>query len=233
MRNMKKGMKSGLVLAAAVLTIGSMTITSLAAGWEKQKEGEWKYQNEDGSYLANGFAPDGYYIDGSGLWASETDILTAKVPNRNHFLRASEAGSLTSWQPQIVKAMDILTKECGDVRGFALEDSKITYYTIDGETETELMSFYKDSVNDGYCLRLKCALSSDKGTVARTSWYDYQVMRLLVSMVSRTGNEVADAIYSSWESNNTHGLKFGQWVPAGDTQILYDAVSGAGIYHIR
>ncbi len=225
--------------AAAVLTICCvMPVTVHGAGWEKAEKGTWRYQREDGSYVANALTEDGYYIDGSGIWQESRSVLGVEIPNRNHFLRASQAGSMMEFEDMLFGMLRTIGEDCGNVRGVSLEERGIYYFLIDGQykgesSEKELFSFYKDDDTDGYVLRLKCSLSTVSGSKARTSWYDYQVLSGILGRVSATGAQLAEAVYSSWEKDNVYGLKAGQWVRVGDAMVKYEAASGTGIYYMR
>lgn len=86
--------KVKLFFATALLTL-SMGVTAFAGTWQAQETGQWKYQNDDGTYLANvwqwidgnndgisenyyfdtngvllvnGITPDGNTVDSNGAW---------------------------------------------------------------------------------------------------------------------------------------------------------------------
>ena len=40
---------------------------SMHTGWLQLGE-NWYYLNDDGTLLRNGYTPDGYYVDESGMW---------------------------------------------------------------------------------------------------------------------------------------------------------------------
>lgn len=232
MKMIGKPLTRAVLFAAILAALCSLPMTALAAGWEKRENGSWSYRQEDGSLLVSGLTPDGYYIDSSGVWWETREIMGISIPNRNSFLASSQAGSLTSFEPELTKAMNVIVKECGSIRSITLDESSITYWSEGTDGERELMCLYKDLETDGYRLRISCALTPRKGSQARASWYDYQVMQLLLTKISRAGVQLSEAIYSSWELDNSYGLKSGQWVAAGDASINYEAISGAGIYYI-
>lgn len=226
--------ESGKRMAAAILVLAlGFPTAAYGAGWERMDKEQWRYVNDDGSYIRDGFSPDGYYVDGSGIWQADRVFLGAKVPNRNTFLTSSQVGSLMNLEASMKTMMQAVGEECGDVRGITLEEKQVICFTLKSREEEELFSFYKEEETDGYVLRLKCALSSSKGTNAKLSWYDYQVIRAILCGVCPAGTLVGDAIYSSWEDDNRWGLKSGTWVLAGGVMIKYEAASGAGIYHIK
>lgn len=40
------------------------------ADWEQQTDGNWKYKNDDGSYVTSSLI-DGYYVNDDGIWITE------------------------------------------------------------------------------------------------------------------------------------------------------------------
>lgn len=94
--------KRFLTMMMAMLMVGSMSITSLAAGWQQNENGKW-WQNNDGSWPANSWqwldgnndgvaecyyfdgngycllntkTPDGYTVDGNGAWVVNGAVQT-------------------------------------------------------------------------------------------------------------------------------------------------------------
>ena len=220
-------------LIVLVLCMSILPMQVFAAGWQNQGKGNWIYQKEDGNKIADGFTPDGYYIDGSGIWKENISILGTDFPARRSFLASSKAGSFVDYEKSMASLLKAAAKDCGDVRSIILEHDQIRYEAIADKTETELMSFYKNTKDDGYVLRLKSGLSWTQGRTIHTSWYDCQMVRAWMHMISRTGDQGAQAIYSSWESTNDYGLKLGSWVAVGDMLIRYDVSNGAGLYYIK
>lgn len=220
----------GRLLAVSLALILSFPGTAFGAGWEKQSGGGWRYQREDGSYLCDGFSHDGYYVDDSGIWREETEILGAKVANGNTFLTPSQAGSMVTFEKELKPMMERIGKDCGNVRSITLEEKRITYFALEDNKERELFSFYKDG--ETYVLRLKSHLSDTRGSKARSSWYDYQILSAILLKVSPAGMKLAEAVYSSWEDDNQYGVKNGGWVLVGDAWMTYEGESGAGMYRI-
>ena len=230
----RKTRRKWLRAAAAALAINiACPLTAAAAGWEQLENGSWRYQKEDGSYLAGGFSPDGYYIDGSGIWMASREILGTGIASRNSFLRASQAGSMTEFSGMFRTMLEDITDNCGSVRGAAMEDQGISWFLVGEKEEKELFSFYKNTETDGYTLRLKCSLTRAEGTKPRASWYDYQVLSAILCSVSASGAQLAEAVYLSWEEDNAYGLKAGSWVQVGDAMVKYESAAGAGVYTIR
>lgn len=99
-------MKRIYILLTTMLVSASMTITALAGTWQPQENGQWKYQNDDGSYFVNGWqwidgngdgiaesyyfdgngcclmntmTPDGYCVDENGAWIVDGVIQTQTI----------------------------------------------------------------------------------------------------------------------------------------------------------
>lgn len=65
--------KVKLFVATALLTL-SMGITAFAGTWQAQENGQWKYQNDDGSYATGWIEDSGknYYLDTNGIMLANT-----------------------------------------------------------------------------------------------------------------------------------------------------------------
>lgn len=220
-------------LTAAVVLGSAWPLTVAAQGWEKLENSDWRYQKEDGSYLTDSYTPDGYYMDGNGIWKEKQEFLGEEISAPNSFRTASQTGSLTDFSDMLSSMCRRISEDCGDVREAAATEEEIVWLRTGEQQEMELFRFYKIPDTDGYALRLKCSLTKTAGTKPRASWYDYQVLSGLLCRISASGGQLADAVYSSWEEDNSHGLKAGEWVRAGDAMIKYESISGAGIYEIR
>ncbi len=231
---------------AALLALAPVS-EARAAGWIEVNGGNWKYQREDGSYVADGFTPDGYYIDSTGTWKAEYEFLGMLLKNTNTFLTPAAAGSFLKWESDMTYMMDAILDELDGTRGIELSEQEVGLYAITNNTGRELLNFYKAQDGESYVVSLKCPLNTTKASstttrisnsVTRTktvnaAWYDYQVLIGLLSKVSRTGPKLADALYSSWMSTNAYGLERDQWVAVGDALVRYEAADGEGLYYIK
>ena len=99
---------------------------------------------------------------------------------------------------------------------------------------------YKNPDYNGYTIQVCTELSGDEheltddhGEWSSMALYDYHVLRILTNCVSRSGDVLARAIYSSWEDTNAWNLKVNEWVQVGDTFVRYVPSQGAGLYEIR
>lgn len=231
---------------AALLALAPVS-EARAAGWIQQDNNTWKYQREDGSYIADGFTPDGYFIDGSGVWKAEYEFLGMRLKNTNTFTTPAQAGSFLNWESDMTYMMDSILDELDGVRGIELSEQEVGLYAIYNNTGRELLNFYKSQDGESYVVSLKCPLNTTKASTTTTrisnrvtrtktvnaAWYDYQVLIALLSRVSRTGPKLADALYSSWVSTNAYGLERDKWVAVGDALVRYEAANGEGLYFIK
>ena len=83
------------------------------------------------------------------------------------------------------------------------------------------------------CGDRKALLDGADSTINPIPEYDYGVLRFYTNMVSRSGDLLATAIYSSWQDNNEYGLEMGEWIRVGDTLVRYMPADGAGLYEIK
>lgn len=65
--------KLRLFMATALLTL-SVGMTAFAGAWQAQENGQWKYQNDDGSYATGWIEDSGknYYLDANGIMLANT-----------------------------------------------------------------------------------------------------------------------------------------------------------------
>ena len=234
-------------LGMAALLALAPVCEARAAGWVQRRTGEWIFQREDGSFVADGFTPDGYFIDGTGVWKSEYQFMGMTFKNTNTFLTPAQAGSFLTWEKDMISMMDVVLSELDGTRGIELSEEEVGLYAIYNNTGRELLNFYKSQDGESYVVTLKCPLNTTKASSTTTSisnqvtrtktvnaaWYDYQVLIALLSRVSRTGPKLADALYSSWMSTNAYGLERDQWVAVGDALVRYEAENGEGVYLIK
>lgn len=165
-----------LFLAAALLTL-SMGTTVYAGTWQAQEDGQWKYQNDDGSF-ATGWVEDGkksYYLDAGGIMLANTTTPDGK-----------QVGPDGAWDGQPAKAMlSMITSVPTTVIGpgtykvgtdiaageyvLFCTDSYIAFYEIASDASGSIESMIANdnfdynsiiSVNDGEYLKLSgCSLS--------------------------------------------------------------------------
>ena len=202
------------------------------------------YQLPDGSFLQDGFTIDGYYVNKDGFWASAYNILGAWVPARNSWLAADQAGEFETVIPILKNAQKKLTKDLHGWRVISVYSNHITLSSVvtseKQRKKTTRLAMYKNPSFNGYTIQVCTPLSGDEhemtedaGEWTSMALYDYQVLRLLCFCVSRSGDKLARAIYSSWDDTNSENLKVNEWVGVGDTMVRYVPSQGAGLYEIK
>lgn len=240
---------TALLLCTVLLTVFSIRSTEAASG----TKGTWTptpvagvltYVLPDGSYLCDGFTQDGYYVNKNGFWAPAYNILGAMIPARNSWLTAAEVGDFEGFIPIMKSVQRKLSDNLHGWRVISVFSSHVALYSVvtsnTERTKTTRMALYKNPDFNGYTIQLCTPLAGDEkemtddaGEWSSMALYDYQVLRAWMYCISRCGDKVAQAIYSSWSDNNSDNLKVGEWIPVGDTFIKYVPSDGAGLYEIK
>lgn len=228
---MRRRKKLAAILLAGVMAAG-LSFQAMA-GWEVNSDGSYCYKLESGEVLKDGFTEDGYYVDSTGYWRDSQTIFFTSVPSRNYFVKASQNKNWEGSKTVIDSLKSVVVQGMTPVRNFKLNGELIEYVRLSDTAETLLFSFMTDPETDGYVLKLSASLSKDSTGTVTMAWYDYQVLRVLMSAVSRTGDQISEAVYSSWEARNSYGLSLNKWVQVGDCEIKYTAGNGVGYYYIR
>ena len=223
----------GRILAAALCLTGLLSFAAYGDQWVEIEDGVWEYRLDDGTYLTDGFTPDGYFIDGSGRWTENAVVLETEVPNRNSFLPPTDENAFLDYADILNDVQRVLYRDLGDIRRFRISDDRISFCAADGDELTELFTLYQNRNGGNYQLVLKTGLTRDAGEKPSVSWYDYECLRLLLRRISRTGDQLAEAVYYSWEGDNRYGIKMYQKTAVGDALGSYEPSGGAGIYWIE
>ena len=243
---------TAVILAAALITVLSPVETEAGPGamgvkgtWTPTPvEGVLSYVTTDGKFLADGYTADGYYVNKNGFWMPAYNILGAMVPARNSWLTAADVGDFEMLIPIMKSAQKKLTDDLHGWRVISVFSSHMTLSSVVSNekerTKTTRLSIYKNPDFNGYTIEVRTPLAGDEkemtddaGEWSSMALYDYQVLRLWMYCISRSGDKVAQAIYSSWMDNNANGLRVGEWVTVGDTLVKYVPSNGAGLYEIR
>lgn len=113
--------KVKVLLTTGILAL-SISFTAFAGTWQAQENGQWKYQNDDGSY-ATGWVSDsgkGYYFDVNGIMLTSTitpdDFYVGAdgASNRDFSINYDEStyqGVLDSYTAKLKAATPILVAE--------------------------------------------------------------------------------------------------------------------------
>jgi len=246
------------VMTAALLSL-SLTVTAAPLSVKAANErigvkGTWvatptqgvmAYALPNGTFLADGFTADGFYVNKNGFWAQAYNVLGAMIPARNSWLTCDACGDFEGIIPIMKYVQKKLTNDLHGFRVISVYSSHMALYSVANSNEksrkkTTRLAMYKNPDFNGYTIQVKTPLSGDEkemtedaGEWSNMGLYDYQVLRAWMYCVSRSGDKVSDAIYSSWMDNNRYNLKVGEWVLVGDTHIRYVPSNGAGLYEIK
>ncbi len=122
---------------ACVLAMGmAMSITSMAGVWKKFTEGAWFYENDDGSVLMDAYTPDGYYVDRTGLWYEQSQVMGITINNRTSFLKASQSENFNVFVEPLSKIQTILTNNLGGQRMLSLYQNRIVMTAVHPKTSS-------------------------------------------------------------------------------------------------
>ena len=113
---MRKAILLGALLAAVLPS------AAYGAQWVEGTDGTWSYEQDDGTWLTNGFSPDGYYVDGSGKWYDSLTILETSVPSRNSFRSSQEEVIFAGCEDIFNQVQETLYRDLGNVRRFRLSN---------------------------------------------------------------------------------------------------------------
>ena len=205
----------------------------------------WFYVDENGNYLTNCFSTDGYYVDINGARFITKEILGAKIGQRNSWMTPGEAGGFDCFVNGATVIQKALNKALYGARVLSVYSNHVMLRSVvksdKQQTSEERLAIYKNTDINGYTIMIRTEIGGDRkalldgadATVNPIPEYDYGVLRFFTNMVSRSGDLVATAIYSSWQDNNEYGLEMGEWIRVGDTLIRYMPADGAGLYEIK
>ena len=114
----------GRILAAALCLTGLLSFAAYGDQWVEIEDGVWEYRLDDGTYLTDGFTPDGYFIDGSGRWTENAVVLETEVPNRNSFLPPTDENAFLDYADILNDVQRVLYRDLGDIRRFRISDDR-------------------------------------------------------------------------------------------------------------
>lgn len=115
------------------------------ADWEQQTDGNWKYKNDDGSYVTSGLI-DGYYVNSDGIWLEDIK---------------DDNGSSGSWKNENVAlemGVELQRNNNWDIRPI-----RINEFCADYGKSNSVIDLWK--TGDGYEFKIKTKLAgtSEKG----------------------------------------------------------------------
>lgn len=249
-KNCEKIMKIFTSVLLTIILISSFSVKSVDAAATRGTwvptgaDGVLYYMLPNGAYLVDGFTDDGYYVNKYGLWAIECNIMGAWIPARNSWLTAAAAGDFSCFIPTMKSVQKKLSEDLHGYRVISVYNSHVVLNSVvtskTERTKSTRLAIYKNPDFNGYTIQISTPLSGDEkemtddaGEWSSMALYDFQVLRSWLFLISRCGDKVAEAIYSSWDDINEANLKIGEWTTVGDTQIKYVPSNGAGLYEIK
>ncbi|MCR5675657.1 MAG: SH3 domain-containing protein [Lachnospiraceae bacterium] len=245
--------RSDLVTKGKVNVTTTKTTTSSKSGtfvkgnWQNipGRSDAWYYVNDNGDRLTNCFSTDGYYVDINGARFATKEILSAKIGQRNSWMTPGEAGGFDCFVPGATVIQKAFNKGIAGARVISVYSNHVMVRSVvktnNQQTTEERLAIYKNTDINGYTIMVRTTLGGDRlalldntgSSVNPVPEYDYGALRFFTNMVSRSGDLLASAIYSSWEDNNEYGLEMGKWIRVGDTMVRYMPADGAGLYEIK
>ncbi|MCR5178877.1 MAG: SH3 domain-containing protein [Lachnospiraceae bacterium] len=219
----------------------------VAGNWQAvpERADMWYYVDANGNRLTDCFSSDSYYVDSNGARFAAKEILGARIGQRNSWMTAHEAGGFDCFVAGATVLQNAFNKNIDGARAISVYSNHVMLRSVvrtdNSQTTEERLALYKNDDINGYTIMVRTSLGGDRlallnGTSAAVNpmpEYDYGTLRFFTNMVSRCGDKVAAAIYSSWEDNNEYDLKMGEWIRVGDTMIRYMPTNGAGLYEIK
>ena len=215
----------------AEIDVSGTPDVSGGVGWIASGD-SWIFYNEDGTALRDGVTPDGYYVDVEGRWRSRTITLldeTFVLPDK--FIGSKSVGSMLSDLEPLERLNKRIRALIGAQRAFYVYDDSIRYVEVNSGRETFLMGLCKDPSDGGWQLKLSTKFNKSTERSAEETC-DYMVLRFLLGKVSHVPERVSDAIYESWQGNNSYGITSRTPKVVGDTAITYSVEEGAGVYKL-
>ncbi len=212
------------------LSDGSMTTGYI------EVNGNSYYLKPDGTCLIGGVTPDFYLTDTNGVIQPDYRVIAGvRVQKPSLFVR-QDSSAMSGWAAMMGAVQSIgqiAYKQTNGARTFHVYQDKISWCSLNGSSETELLSLEKVSGSGGYQIRIKTVLDNTSTDTTKAATYDYQVLRLFCYGISSTAAQLDDAIYSSFAGKNPYNLQNNQWLNIGDCRILFSPEEGAGCYEIQ
>ena len=226
---------------------GSASLPIVAGAWQAvpNRNDMWYYVNANGDRLTNCFSTDGYYVDSNGARFATKEILGAKIGQRNTWMSPAEAGGFDCFVAGATVLQKSFNSALYGARVISVYSNHVMLRSVvkaeNQQTSEERLAIYKNTDVNGYTIMIRTEIGGDRKAlldntdiaVDQIQGYDYEVLRFYTNMVSRSGDLVASAIYSSWQDNNQYGLQMGEWIRVGDTMVRYMPADGAGLYEIK
>lgn len=244
-----------------VLLTAAAAISSMAAGtsgdWRQEQNGLWYYYDEagtmctgwievggkhyylyeDGHCAMNEITPDGFRVDASGAWyEAKRQLLGQEFPLPVSFQDSRNRGE--GWgvaEAALKGAAGKITADSGGKRKLLVDSTAIEYKSAfkSAKDDTWYMGLYRDSASGGYRLDIYILLDRNSETQSIGEALDYEVFKAMLTTVSSTPDQLEDAIYGSWQGDNSWNISRTTITPVGDCGVIYEAGQGYGRYYLR
>lgn len=148
-----------------------------------------------------------------------------KFSVRDKFLSANEA--LSDWGGTMNTWLELETEVDGnvlDTTDLFIASNKIEYTHYGSENESINLS----KASDGYKLLISMKLNG-----SAIAEHNAAIVKAMIVTISSKPTLVYTAIFESFTSDNTHGIKKGSYVTIGDCKIKIAASGGKVIYYIK
>ncbi len=230
--------KKLLALLAICLTLClTLPVFGAQAGWELWGD-TWYYcggfdANGNPFYLKDTVTPDGFYVNGDGIWYVRSTVLMDKTYTApEKFVHV-----YTDWTENTAtkKLSSSISNAFQGWRQMRATESAIEYKKMaeeKGEADTVLIGLYKEKTEGIYRLDLKVELDSETRRTDEADYYNYQVFRGLLYEISSTPELLESAIFRAWEGDNGWNINRTDWVRVGDSMVKYKAANGYGRFMI-
>ncbi|WP_194611428.1 N-acetylmuramoyl-L-alanine amidase family protein [Clostridium vitabionis] len=168
---MKKQTKVVAVLSAAALLAMGASMTSFAAGWEKDDEGIWHYYDADGDMVTSDWAKDGsnfYYLDDDG------NMLTDAWVDDDYYVGSDGAMLKNQWVKTLADDEDNSDPEDSGEHWYYFgskgkkvtdDDKKINGKTYYFDADGKMLHGWQEKNGDVYYLG-----DEDEGWRAESQW---------------------------------------------------------------
>lgn len=210
-------------------------------GWITDK-GSSYYLLENGRCLLDTITPDGYYVDGNGVWYKRNSVLLGFPFNSpDKFISpGQEWGNHDS----LLLFRDKVNNAFGEKRYFRVSSQIIEYVlaekqsTSTGKTNTDtakgtvLMGLYREAGEEKVRLDIKLKLEPGSLDETKASAYDYAVFKTMLYQISSSPEILEDALLSAWQGDNHWQINRDGWIRAGDSLIMYVPENGFGRFFI-
>lgn len=245
------------VLLTAAAAVTSMAAPGTSGDWRQEQDGRWYYYDEggtmctgwievggkhyylyeDGHCAMNEITPDGFRVDADGAWyEAKRELLGQEFPLPAGFQNSISMGD--GWggaQAALNGAAGKISADSGGKRKLLIDSTAIEYKSAVKSTKDDAryMGLYKDSTTGGYRLDIFILLDRNSETQSLGEALDYEVFKAMLTTVSSTPDQLEEAVYSSWQGDNSWNISRAAIISVGDCSVIYEAGQGYGRYYLR